>query len=132
MIFQVSRAAVEGYNGEGEPPCIVMTLRATNKTVSIDDNFTVTLDGLQPPNTITITRSPDAANFQAGASTDDDDDRLSTFYGDIGKLYIWYMKTMKLPMHLLLMLHTEWKAVKGSDMEYGLVLPIHLYIDYIN
>ena len=110
---------MEGYTGEGEPPCIVMTLSTTNKTVTIDAYFTVTLDGVQPPNTITITRPPDPANFQAGASTEDHDDRLSTFYGDIGKLYIWYMKTVKLPMHLLLMLHTEWKAVKGSDMESG-------------
>ena len=29
--FQVSRAAVEGYTGEGEPPCIVMTLKTDNK-----------------------------------------------------------------------------------------------------
>ena len=70
----MSRAAVEGYTGEGKPPCIVMTLIATTyKTVSVDANFTVTLDGLQPPNTITITRSPDAdANFQTDAPTDDD------------------------------------------------------------
>ena len=60
----MGRAAVEGYTGEGEPPCIVMTLSATNKAVSIHVNFTVTLDGAQPPNAITITRPPDAANFQ--------------------------------------------------------------------
>ena len=80
------RAAVEGYTGEGEPPCIGMTLTATNETVSIDANFTVTLNGVQPPNTITITRSPDAANFQTKAEYDDDDDRLSTFYANIGRL----------------------------------------------
>ena len=72
----MSRAAVEGYTGEGKPPCIVMTLIATTyKTVhvSVDANFTVTLDGVQQPNTITITRSPDAdANFQTDAPTDDD------------------------------------------------------------
>ena len=73
---------MEGYTGEGEPPCIVMTLIATNKTVSVDANFTVTLDGVQPPNTITITRSPDAANFQTEASTDVDE-RFSEFYVDI-------------------------------------------------
>ena len=73
---------MEGYTGEGEPPCIVMTLIATNKTVSIDANFTVTLNGVQPPNTITITRSPDAANFQTEASTDVDE-RFSEFYVDI-------------------------------------------------
>ena len=88
MWFQVSRAAVEGYTGEGEPSCIVMTLTATNnKTAPIDANFTVTLDGVQPPNTITITRPPDAANFQMEPSTDDDD-RISRFNTDTGKLYM--------------------------------------------
>ena len=78
----MSIAAVEGYTGEGEPPCIVMTLSA-------DDNFIVTLDGVQPPNTITITRSPDAANFQTEASTDVDE-RFSRSYTDTGKLYfLW-------------------------------------------
>ena len=89
MWFQVSSAAVEGYTGEGEPPCIVMTLTATtNKTVSIDANFiiTVTLDGVQPPNTITITRSPDAINFQMEASTDDE--RFSESSVDGSKLYL--------------------------------------------
>ena len=75
---------MEGYNGEGEPPCIVMTLSATNKTVTIDANFTVTLDG---PNTITISRPPDATNFQMEPSTDDDDDRFSQSYAGTGKLY---------------------------------------------
>ena len=46
----MSRAAVEGYTGEGEPPCIVMTLRA-NETVSHNARFTVTLIGAQPLNT---------------------------------------------------------------------------------
>ena len=82
----MSRAAVEGYTGEGQPPCIVMTLRATNKTVSVDANFTVTLDGVQPPNTITITRSPDATNVQTEAPTDEDDES----YTDIGRLYMVY------------------------------------------
>ena len=91
MWFQVSRVAVEGYAGEDEPPCIVMTLIATNETLSIDANFTVTLDGVQPPNTITITRSPDAANFQTGTSTDDGD-RFLRSYVDIGKLYLVYEK----------------------------------------
>ena len=80
---------MEGYTGEGEPPCIVMTLIATtNKTVTIDANFTVTLNGVQSPNTITITRSPDAANLQiTKASTDvGDDDRLSASFVNIGKL----------------------------------------------
>ena len=102
---------MEGYTGEGEPPCIVMTLIATNKTVSIDANFTVTLDGVQPPNTITITRSPDATtNF----TSTDVHDRFSRSYADTGKLYKWYMKTVKL--HLL---HTECKAEKDSDTKSG-------------
>ena len=78
MWFQVNRAAVEGYTGEGEPPCIVMTLIATNKNVSIDANFTVTLNGVQPPNTITITRSPDAASTE----------NFSNSYDVVGKLYM--------------------------------------------
>ena len=82
----MSRAAVEGYTGEGEPQCIVMTLTATNKTVSVDANFTVTLNGVQPSNTITIARSPDATNFQMEPSTDDD--RFSESYVDISKLYL--------------------------------------------
>ena len=48
--FQVSRAAVEGYTGEGEPPCIVMTLSA-DETISCNAHFTVTLIGAQPLNT---------------------------------------------------------------------------------
>ena len=78
---------MEGYTGEGEPPCIVMTLTATNKTVSIDANFTVTLNGVQPPNTITITRSPDAANFQMEALTVVHE-RFSRSYADTGKFYL--------------------------------------------
>ena len=41
---------MEGYTGEGEPPCIVMTLRA-DETISRNANFTVTLIGAQPLNT---------------------------------------------------------------------------------
>ena len=41
---------MEGYTGEGEPPCIVMKLRA-NETVSRNARFTVTLIGAQPLNT---------------------------------------------------------------------------------
>ena len=44
--LQVSRAAVEGYTGEGEPPCIVMTLRAVSgKTIPPDLSLRVTLTG---------------------------------------------------------------------------------------
>ena len=48
MHVQVSRAAVEGYTGEGEPPCIVMTLRAdSDKTTPPDLSLLVTLTGVR-------------------------------------------------------------------------------------
>ena len=56
--FQVSRAAVEGYTGEGEPPCVVMTLRA-DETISCNVYFNVTLIGAQPLKT-SVTISVDA------------------------------------------------------------------------
>ena len=79
---------MEEYTGEGEPPCIVMTLSATNETVSNDADFTVTLDGVQPPNTITISKPPDAANFQAETSIATDGDRHFKSYAEMGKLYL--------------------------------------------
>ena len=49
-MFQVSRAAVEGYTGEGEPPCIVMTLRAVSSgRPSNDFSVNVTLTGVRTP-----------------------------------------------------------------------------------
>ena len=48
MYSQVSRAAVEGYTGEGEPPCIVMTLKAvSDKTTPPDLSLPVTLTGVR-------------------------------------------------------------------------------------
>ena len=47
MYFQVSRAAVEGYTGEGEPPCIVMTLRAVSDKTTPPDLIPVTLTGVR-------------------------------------------------------------------------------------
>ena len=48
VCVQVSRAAVEGYTGEGEPPCIVMTLRAdSGKTIPPDLSLLVTLTGVR-------------------------------------------------------------------------------------
>ena len=42
--WQMSRAAVEGYTGEGEPPCIVMTLRAvSDETTPPDLSLPITL-----------------------------------------------------------------------------------------
>ena len=45
---QVSRAAVEGFTGEGEPPCIVMTLRAdSDETTPPDLSLPITLTGVR-------------------------------------------------------------------------------------
>ena len=55
--LQVSRAAVEGYTGEGEPPCIVMTLRAdSDETTPSDLSLPVALTGLDHslPSAITL------------------------------------------------------------------------------
>ena len=44
----MSRAAVEGYTGEGEPPCIVMTFKAnSDQTTSPDLSIPVTLTGVR-------------------------------------------------------------------------------------
>ena len=44
----MSRAAVEGYTGEGEPPCIVMTLRAVSDETTLPDlTLPVTIIGAQ-------------------------------------------------------------------------------------
>ena len=55
----MSRAAVEGYTGEGEPPCIVMTLTPNlSKTKPPDLNLPVTLTGVRElNNTIVIERT---------------------------------------------------------------------------
>ena len=53
---------MEGYTGEGEPPCIVMTLRAESKeTTPPDLQLTVTLTGVRGPNTITLERKAERA-----------------------------------------------------------------------
>ena len=55
--FQVNRAAVEGYTGEGDPPCIVMTLKADSTTENrVNPDLTIMLIGMEQPNTITIKR----------------------------------------------------------------------------
>ena len=47
---------MEGYTGEGEPPCIVMTLRAdSDETTPPDLSRPVTLFGLQHSQSSTIT-----------------------------------------------------------------------------
>ena len=49
LFLQVSRAAVEGYTGESEPPftCIVMTPK---DTIYSNLHFNVTLNGTQSSN----------------------------------------------------------------------------------
>ena len=60
-MLQVSRAAVEGYTGEGEPPCIVMTLNSDESTPP-DLSLPVTLTGVREPNnTILIERAVEGA-----------------------------------------------------------------------
>ena len=58
IIFQVDRAAVEGYTGMGDPPCLVMMLRAdSNKTTPPNLSLPVTLTGVRGlNNTILIER----------------------------------------------------------------------------
>ena len=57
--FQVSRTAVEGYTGEGEPPCIVMTLKPNSDETKVPNlTLPVTLTGVrQPNNRIVIKRT---------------------------------------------------------------------------
>ena len=49
---------MEGYTGEGEPPCVVMALRADSDMVRPSDlSLTVTLNGVSGPNKIQIEQS---------------------------------------------------------------------------
>ena len=56
LIFQVTRAAVEQYTGEGEPPRCEMTLRAADGSTPPNLTLPVTLTGVKPPTTITMER----------------------------------------------------------------------------
>ena len=53
---QVSRAAVEGYTGEGEPPCIVMTLSSavSDETTPSKLTLPVTFTGVREANNILV------------------------------------------------------------------------------
>ena len=53
---QVSRAAVEGYTGESEPPCIVMTLSSavSDETTPPTLTLPVTLTGVRETNNILV------------------------------------------------------------------------------
>ena len=62
---------MEGYTGEGEPPCIVMTLRAvSDETTPPDLSLPVTLTGVREPNIITLERwlEPRSDNIQPDVS----------------------------------------------------------------
>ena len=54
----MSRESITTYNGEGEPPCILMKLKAvSDETTPPDLSLPVTLTGLkEPDNTILIER----------------------------------------------------------------------------
>ena len=55
----MSRAAVEGYTGEGEPPCIVMTLKPkSDKTKPPDLTLPVILTGVRKPNNVIVIERP--------------------------------------------------------------------------
>ena len=51
----MSRESITTYNGEGEPPCIVMTLKAVaDKTTPPDLSLLVTLTGVKEPDNIIL------------------------------------------------------------------------------
>ena len=51
IVFQVDRAAVEGYTGTGDPPCLVMTLRAdSDKNTPPNLSLPITLTGVREQN----------------------------------------------------------------------------------
>ena len=57
MHIQVSKESITSYTGEGEPPCIVMTLRAvSDETTPPDLSLPVTLTKVKEPDTILIKR----------------------------------------------------------------------------
>ena len=51
MYIQLKRKDIVGYTGEGEPPCIVMTLKAVSSGITPPNlEFTVTLKGIGKSN----------------------------------------------------------------------------------
>ena len=51
MYLQMKRKAIDEYTGEGEPPCIVMTLKAVSSGFTPPNLiFTVILTGVGRPN----------------------------------------------------------------------------------
>ena len=63
--IQVSKDSINGYTGEGEPPCIVMTLRATpDDTTPTDLSLPVTITGVnEPSNKIVIKRTAEGKYY---------------------------------------------------------------------
>ena len=61
-MLQVSRDAVEGYTGEGEPPCIVMTLKTVD-TSPPDLSLPIILTGVREPSNTLLIMRPAEGNF---------------------------------------------------------------------
>ena len=59
--IQVSRAAVEGYTCEGEPPCIVMTFK-TDDMSPPDLSLPIILAGVQEPTKTLLIKRPAEGN----------------------------------------------------------------------
>ena len=70
LFFQVTTAAVEQYTGEGEPPYCEMTLRAADDNTTRNGNFTVVLNGAQPPKNIKIMRKLESDDVPANPAPD--------------------------------------------------------------
>ena len=62
------RAAVEGYTGEGEPPCIVMTLGA-NDTSPPDLSLPIILTGVREPTNTLLLKRPAEGNVVSPSSS---------------------------------------------------------------
>ena len=63
--IQVSRAALEGYTGEGEPPTCQMTLTASDDDNPIDLSLPVNLDGVRKGDKILQIKRPAEGNVYA-------------------------------------------------------------------
>ena len=58
---------MEGYTGEGEPPCIVMTLK-TDDVFPPDLSLPVTLTGVREPNNTLLIERPAEGNSLLGST----------------------------------------------------------------
>ena len=64
---QVNRAAVEGYTGEGEPPCIVMTLK-TDDISPPDLSLPIIFTGVREPSNTLLIKRPAEGNVVSTSS----------------------------------------------------------------